>query len=108
MILDGKSMLLGDGTLAFFDDLVNKLHHFAAFCAHQMVMVPAAVELEYGLAAFEVVPADQASRLELRQHPVNRGQTDLFAVVQQHLVDVFGADMTVVALLQQRQDLYPG
>jgi len=108
MILDGESMPLCDGRLALFDDLVDELHDLAALDADQVVMVSAAVDLEYGLAAFEVVPANQSHRFELSQHPVDRGQPDLLAILQQHPIHILGGDMAFIAPFQQGQDLYAG
>ncbi len=40
-------------------------------------MVPALVELEDGLAGFEMVPGEQTRLLELRQHAVDRREADV-------------------------------
>ena len=108
MVLNDESVSFCDGILMFFDDFIDELHDLPALHADQVVMVFAAVELEYGLTAFEVVPAHQSGRLELSQHPVDRGQPDLLAALQQHLIHVLGADMTFVAPFQQGQDLDAG
>jgi hypothetical protein len=69
-----EAALLGDLLLPPFDFRVVKFFHHAALQAYQMVVVAPQVELEYRLAAFEMVAHQQAGRLELGQYAVNRRQ----------------------------------
>ena len=46
-----------------------------------------------------------AGLLELHQHPVDRGQSDIRTFGEQHLVDVFGAHVPLRGLLEHLQDL---
>ncbi len=63
-----------------------------------MVVVTAAIQLIHSLPAFEIVLQHQAGGLELGQHPIHRGQADLVAVVEQLAIDVFCAEVVVIAL----------
>ena len=63
--------------LALFDFLVDEFFHAAAIEADQVVVVRAGVQFKDGLARLEMVTVQQAGLLELRQHPVNRGQADV-------------------------------
>ena len=67
--------------------------------------MPAFVQLEHRLAAFEVMAYQDAGLLELGQHAIDRGQPDVHAFLQQHLVDVFGGEVAHVAVLEQIEDL---
>jgi hypothetical protein len=53
-------------------------------------VVLALVQLVDRLAAFEVAAAQDAGLLELRQHPVHRGQADVGAVTSSTRKHVFG------------------
>lgn len=107
VVHDSESVPLGNGTLALFDDLFDKLDDASAFHANQMVVVSVAVQLEHGLAAFEMMAADQTGAFELGQDPVDRRQTDLLAGLQQFLVHVLGAQMPLIAALENPEDLDP-
>jgi hypothetical protein len=62
----GKSTILGDLALTFFDFGVVEFFHPAALQAHQMVMVSVAGKLEYCLATLKMVAFEQAGLLKLR------------------------------------------
>ncbi len=71
-------------------------------------MVLAFVEFENRFAAFKMAAAQNASLLKLGQYPVNRGQTDVRAVLKQHAEHVFRCHMTLAAFLENFQNLQPG
>jgi len=99
----------GDGALALFDGFIHELIHPAAFHADDMVMMRAFVEFEDRMATFKMVSGHQTRRLELGKHSVDRRQTDVFALIQQRLVDIFGAHVAVgLVALQEFQDFHPG
>ena len=66
--------------------------------------MPALVQLEHRLAAFEVVADEHARLLELREHAVDGGEPDVHAFLEQHLVDVLGGEVAHVAVLEQVED----
>jgi hypothetical protein len=68
-------------------------------------MVLAVIELEYRVPTFEVVPRNEARGLELRQHSIHGRKADLFAGIQQILVNIFSTEMPVVCTLEYFQDL---
>lgn len=98
-------MAPGDGLLAGLDRGLHELNDLAAAHAHQVVVVPPAVELEDRLATLEVVSGDQASTLELGQDPVNGGKADILSGFDQGLVDILRTEVAPVAVLQQGEDL---
>ena len=65
MLVDCETALLGDRELALFNRLVVKLFDASTLHADQMVVMAAAVQLENGLAAFEMVADQEARLLEL-------------------------------------------
>src|SRR5690606_17658951 len=75
--------------------------------AHHMIVMRAIGELEDGGAAFEIVAADEARALELREHAVHRSEAELFAGVEERAVDRLGGQMAVFASLKDLQDLEP-
>ena len=50
-----------------------------------MVVVPALVELEHRLAGLEMLAGEEAGLLELREHPIDRGEADVDAFGDQPL-----------------------
>jgi outer membrane protein assembly factor BamE len=88
VFLDDVAVLVRDLLLQGLDLGAGELDHLPGLDIHHVVVVLAVVEFINRLAALEVVLQHQAGRLELRQHPVNRGQADLLAAVDQAAVDV--------------------
>ena len=101
MFLDGETAFLGDAVLAFFDFSVHKLLDLAALQANQVVVVIALLEFEHCLVAIEMVAHQQASLLELREHAIYRGQSNVLAVVGEQAIHFFGGHVTLVALFEQ-------
>ncbi|MNR41666.1 hypothetical protein D3C85_1600820 [compost metagenome] len=66
------------------------------------------VELVDRLGALEVAADQDARLLELRQDAVDRGQTDVRTLVEQHAKDIFGRHVALRALLEDLQDLQAG
>jgi len=73
-----------------------------------MVVVMAFIELINGLAAFEIVPAQNARLLELCQDTVNRGQTDVGVVQQQLPKNIFSRHVPLRAALENLQNFQTG
>ena len=99
--MDGEAAFLGDAGLAFFDFGVEELLDLAALQADQMVVVVALVQLEHRLVAVEVVAHQKTGLLELGEHAVDRGQTDILAFVGQQAIHLLGGHVPLVALLEQ-------
>ena len=91
MILDLELMLGRDGPLAVFDARIHELFDLAAVKTDDVIVVLALVELEHRGRALEVMARDEASGLELRQHPVNSRQPDVLVRLEQMLINVFRA-----------------
>ena len=108
MVLDGEAMLLRDRMLVPLDGVIHELLHLATLTAHDVVMMGTPVQLEDRLPALEMVALGEPGIHELRQHPVDRGQANLFPALEQGLVDILGGHVMPVGLLQHLQDLDPG
>ena len=80
MILDLKAPLARNVDLPFFDFRVEEFLDVAAVEAYQVVMMPALVELEHRFASLKIVPLQQPGLLELGQHSIHGGKTDVHAV----------------------------
>ncbi len=100
MFLDSETAFLGDAMLAFFNFSVHKFLDLAALQAHQMVMMIALLEFEYRLVAIEMVAHQEAGLLELREHAIHRGQSNVLADVGEQAIHLFGGHVTLVALLE--------
>ncbi len=96
-------MCLGDLVLARFDLGVDELFHVTAVHTDDMVMMRALVEFEDRHAVLEMMARDQACGLELRQHPIHRGQPDILGRANQALVDLFGGQVARGAALENFQ-----
>ena len=105
MVGDGKTLGFGDRMLALLDFGVVELFHFAAIQTHEVVVVLARVELIDRLAAFKMAAAQNPGLLELGQHTVDRGQTDVGALSQQHPINVLGRHVAPRVLLKDFQYL---
>ena len=74
-----KTVLANNLFLALFDFGINEFDHLTAFHADHMVVVTAVSQFEHGMTAIEIGAHHQTRSLKLRQHALNRGQTDVFA-----------------------------
>jgi len=77
MVGNLKTMLLSNFNLTFLNFGIEEFFDLAAIQTHQMVMVRAFIELENGLASFEMIALQQTGLLELGQYPVDGCQTDI-------------------------------
>jgi len=102
--MDGETAFLGDAVLALLDFGVEEFLDLAALQADQVIVVVAVIQLEHGLVAVEMVAHQQSGLLELREHAVHRGQTDILAFVSQQAVNLFRSHVALVALLEQIED----
>jgi hypothetical protein len=102
-----EAALGGDLVLALLDLGVEEFLHPAALQAHQVVVVVAFVELEDGLARFEVMALEEAGLFELGEDPIDGGQADIHVFGDQEAIDVFGGEMAILDLLEQVEDLEP-
>jgi len=108
MFADDKAALAGDLVLPGFDFGVVELFHPAAIDTNQMVVVFAAIDFEHGLAAFEIVPFQQAGLLELGQYAVDGGEPDIDIFIDQNAIDVFGCEMAHVGTFEQLENFQSG
>ncbi len=104
VVADPEAGLLGHPALPVLDSGVHELHDLAALGANDVVMVSTLVELEYRLAALEMMPNHELSRLELSQHPIHSRQPHILTRFQQGLVDVLRAHVSLLARFENLQD----
>ena len=104
VIADLEAQALGDRVLPLLDAPVHELFHFAAVHTHDMVVMCALIELEYGHSAFKMMAGNEAGRLELGKDSVHRGEPDIFIRHQELLVDILGAHMTDAVVGQDVED----
>ncbi len=108
MVVNGESAFLGDAVLPLLDFAVQEFLYLAALQADQVVVVVSLVEFKNRLVAVEVVAHQQSGLLELGQHAVNRGEADFQAFVGQQAIDFLGRHVSLVALLEQIENLQTG
>ena len=83
MILDDETQLLGDFFLTLFYFRIVEFLDVATIDADDMVVMRTFVQLEHGLAGFEVVALQQPRLLELRKHAIYRREAHLGVFDQQ-------------------------
>jgi hypothetical protein len=98
----------GDLALTLFDHFVGELDHLAAVEANQVVVVLLSGQLEYRLATFEVVTGNDTGIIKLVENAIDGSETNLFTQVDQSFIEIFGAGVLAVRLLQDFQDFDPG
>ena len=65
-------------------------------------------QLEYRLATFEVVTGNDTGIIKLVENAIDGSETNLFTQVDQSFIEIFGAGVLAVRLLQDFQDFDPG
>src|SRR3954469_19904179 len=108
MPVQRKAASARDLVLAPLDLGVVELLDPTALQAHEVVVMPALVQLEHRLAGLEMLAREQPCMLELREHAIDRSETDVDAFGDQRLVDVFGREVAHLARFEQLEDLAPG
>src|SRR5690625_4467324 len=88
-----------------FDDFVNKFVHATTDNAENVVVVFPGIQLEARMAPLEMQPRDNTGRLELGQHTVNGGKIDLLARVDKRTINIFRAQVALLARFKQTENL---
>ena len=74
--------------------------------AEDVVVVRPLVQLEDRHTVREVMPRDETRRLELGEHSIDRGETDVLAQLGKPTVDVLGREVTGATALEDVEDLH--
>lgn len=91
------------------DYFIGELINFAAFYTNNMIVVYAIVQFKNRVAAFKMMPFNEAGAFKLGEYPIHGRQTDFFIVLQQDFIDLFGSQVMGIGLFfQYLQNLYPG
>ena len=102
-----EAALAGDPYLSLFDFGVVEFLDAPALQADKMVVMRPLIQLEYGLAGFEMMADQETSLLELRQDPVDGCQTDVESFRDQQTIDILGRQVPHLGRLEQIDDLKP-
>jgi outer membrane protein assembly factor BamE len=115
MVFDLVAVFGGNRVLQAFDFRIEEFDDLAGVEVEHMVMVFAAIQFEYRLPAFEVVLDHDAGGFELHQHAIDRGQADIFVVVQQVFENFFSGQVLAAGVFEdfkdahaRQRDLQPG
>lgn len=95
MIDQLEAVLFGNFLLATLDGLIEELDDLATLQAHHVVMMFLLGDFEDRVTAIEIVPHHQPCRLELGQHAIDGGQTNIFTRFEKRLVDVLGTQVVL-------------
>lgn len=106
MIRDLEAHLLRDIALALLDRWIEEFLDSATLLTHDVVVVVTAIEFEDRLPSLEVMLLGEAGVHELRQHAIDRRQSDLLPALQQLTIDILGGHVTRVARLEDLEDLH--
>lgn len=104
MILERVPVPGGDIALQLLDSLVAKLDHLAGLETDHMVVMGTIGELEDGSGPFEIVTGHQTRLFELRQHAIDRCETELLTAFQQQPVDALGTEVPILAGFEDFED----
>ena len=107
MILDHVAVARRDLMLETFDLLTDELNHFPAVHINHVVVMFATIEFIDSLTAFEIMLDDDACRLELGQHAIDRRQANILLVGEQFLVDILGGEVLNALLFENLQNAHP-
>jgi outer membrane protein assembly factor BamE len=99
----GEAAILGNFDLTFLDFGIVEFFDQTALQTYQMVMMSGARKLKNRFATFEMVALKQPRLFELRQHPVDGGETDIFALTNQGLVNILCRKVPYSTALEQAQ-----
>ena len=105
MLGQGEASFFGHSLLSLLDLGVVELFHPTAIQADQMVVVLALVEFEHCLAALEIAATQNPGLFKLGENPIDRGQANIGALIQQHPKYVLRAHMPLGAFLKNLQNL---
>ena len=92
------AVLCCNAMLNFFDVIIDELDDVSGFDADHVIVVIPAVQFKNGMPAFEIVAHDEPQPFKLREHPVDRGQTNIFAGIQKFSIDILRAQMASALL----------
>ncbi len=107
VLADFEAALARDPYLPFFDLGVVEFLDAPALQAHEMVVMRTLIQLEYGFAGFEMMADQKTCLLELRQHAVDGGQTDIEPFRDQQPIDILGRQVSHLRRLEQIDDPKP-
>lgn len=97
-----------DFQLPLFDQRITELADQAAADADHMIVMLTLIKFIARVSALEVITADQASRFELGQYPINSRQANGRVIPEQQSVDLFRAQVLVTVSLQNSEDFTAG
>jgi hypothetical protein len=96
--------LPGDSVLSPLDLGIEKLFDSPTLQAYEVIVVPAFIELEHRLAAFEMVTDEQAGLRELRQDAIHGCKADIHVFREQKPVNILGGEMPFLAGFEEIED----
>jgi len=105
VLADRKPESLGDRVLTLLDSGIDELFDVTAVETQNVIVVRAGIELEHRHAVGKVVAGDKTRRLELSQHAIDRGESDVLTQVDQPTINVLRRQMTIGAVFKDLQDL---
>lgn len=108
MIDQIESFFRGNLSLSFFDLWVIEFLDKATIQANQVIVMGAFIQFKDGLAGFEMTAGKNARLLKLRQHPIDRGQTDIDRIGHQGPIDILGGKVPRACAMKNIKHLQPG
>ena len=99
------AITLGHFILALLNHIIVKLDHATTVQTDQVIMVFLMGEFEDRFAAFKMVAGNDPGIIKLVKDPVHSCQTDLFSLIEQLLVQLFGTDVLAFRCLKVLKDL---
>src|SRR5215471_12702683 len=107
VLRDLESAVACNLRLPLLDFGVVELLDPSALKANQVVVMMPFIQLEDRLPGLEMMTDEKARLLELRQHAINGGKTDVETLSKQLPIDVLGREVPHFRHLEQVDDLQP-
>ena len=85
----GEATILGNSNLTLLNFRIIEFFYATALQAYQMVVVTAAGKFKHRLATLKMVAFKQTRLLELCQHPIDCGKTDILTFTDECSVNIF-------------------
>jgi hypothetical protein len=112
MLFQGKTQGLGDFLLAALDGGIDKLLYVPTVKANKVVMVRTLIQFinrpAIAFAGLKMTAQQEAGLLKLGEHPIHRGQPNVFIFLGHGHEDFFGTEMGAWMLMKKIQDLHAG
>jgi hypothetical protein len=106
VVADLELMFGGDLGLSLLDPRIDEFFHVSAIETEDVIVMRPGIELEHRHAVGEMVSRNQTRRLELGEHTIDGGKTNVLAQIDQPPVYILGRHVTLAGAFEDLEDLH--